>query len=385
MAALSLTRKEVIHVAFVALGDGFRRRLDAVANHIRASTSHAVQFHAIVSAEPPPPPSSVPSCCRLHMVGDAPPLVHAQHRNLTNRRAVKTAAFLWKPFLFRVLTDIDRVIVLDFDVVLHAPVHHLWRLFDGLAPAVLALAHDNGAPYRSWGTPGFNGGVQLHHLARMRGHQYSVVLGDYAAGRHPEWTALEPSLGDQTLFTHICLRHDQLCRTLPCGWNRQLNTGRFAHSSFARDHSCSAACSLTHYNQPLLEQLLPALQRREGAPSCAACRAAVAQLKNHTQRGVGLGATQRIPSNARWRWGPSKEFMGGVIERCCCAEQAEELSPLPVPEGGVRASFPSDDEIRASLKVYAVDAMSGPWRAERRGGARCGRRGLGAPTGVDQR
>ena len=61
----------------------------------------------------------------------------------------------------------------------------------------------------------------------------------------------------------------------------------------------------------------------------------VAQLKNHTQRGVGLGATQRIPSNARWRWGPSKEFMGGVIERCCCAEQAEELSPLPVPEGGV--------------------------------------------------
>ena len=42
--------------------------------------------------------------------------------------------------------------------------------------------------------------------------------------------------------------------------------------------------------------------------------------------------------------------MGGVIERCCCAEQAEELSPLPVPEGGVRASFPSDHEIRASVK-----------------------------------
>ena len=126
MAALSLTRKEVIHVAFVALGDGFRRRLDAVANHIRASTSHAVQFHAIVSAEPPPPPSSVPSCCRLHMVGDAPPLVHAQHRNLTNRRAVKTAAFLWKPFLFRVLTDIDRVIVLDFGACTLR--YHLWRL-----------------------------------------------------------------------------------------------------------------------------------------------------------------------------------------------------------------------------------------------------------------
>ena len=175
-----------------------------------------------------------------------------------------------------------------------------------------------------------------------------MILGAYAAGRHPEWTALEPSLGDQTLFTHICLRHGQLCRTLPCGWNRQLNTGRFAHASFARDHSCSAACSLTHYNQPLLEQLLPALQRREGAPSCAACRAAVAQLKNHTQRGVGLGATQRIPSNARWRWGHPRSSWG---LSSAAALNKQRSQPLPVPEGGVRASFPSDHEIE--LLLYA--------------------------------
>ena len=268
-------------------------------------------------------------------------LVHAASQPHESARSEDSSVPLEAAF-FRVLTDIIVITLTSTSCcTLRCTTCGGWT-----ALLRCSLAHDNGAPYRSWGTPGFNGGVQLHHLARMRGHQYSVVLGDYAAGRHPEWTALEPSLGDQTLFTHICLRHGQLCRTLPCGWNRQLNTGRFAHSSFARDHSCSAACSLTHYNQPLLEQLLPALQRREGAPSCAACRAAVAQLKNHTQRGVGLGATQRIPSNARWRWGASKEFMGGVIERCCCAEQVR--SQLPVPEGGVRASFPSDHEIRAT-------------------------------------
>ena len=150
------------------------------------------------------------------------------------------------------------------------------------------------------------------------------------------WDRIEPSLGDQTLYTHMCLSEPHLCHRLPCGWNRQLSTRYYTASEFVSTwHKCETRCRLLHFNQPLLEQLLPALQRREGAPSCAACRAAVAQLKNHTQRGVGLGATQRIPSNARWRWGPSKEFMGGVIERCCCAEQAEELSPLPVPEGGV--------------------------------------------------
>ena len=330
------------HVAFVALfnGDGFVPTIEHAARHLRSGSTLPLQFHAVVNKASP----RMAPWCKQHVIGAMPSDALEQHRNLSKGKPPGAHIFLWKAFLYRLL-PMEKVIILDLDVVLTAAgqLQGLWAQFNDFGPeTVLGVASEQGATYaRIARGAGVNGGVQLHHLARMRasaslplggvggallsaassslpasvqgaGTSWDSVLRRCAAGGCRGWDSVEPSLGDQTLYTGICRREPHLCHRLPCGWNRQMSTRYYTAPDFVRSwHACDARCRLLHFNQPLLEQLVPELQLPGQLASCADCRSALLRLENRTRASKSR--------NPKFTWGASKVHMARVIESCCCS------------------------------------------------------------------
>jgi hypothetical protein len=316
-----------VHVLFVALysNDGYIPTLERAVHHFDGgsrATNQSVQFHAVVNAVS----RRVPPSIMQHVITAMPQDAREQHHNLSRGKPRGAAIFLWKAFLYR-LVPVDKVIVLDLDIVLTGGtrMHGLWSHFDTFGPrTVFGVVSEQGPTYANRGrVAGVNGGVQLHHLARMRasvataksrgggGESWGAALRRCAAGGCVGWDRIEPSLGDQTLYTHMCLSEPHLCHRLPCGWNRQLSTRYFTAADFVQSwHACDARCRLIHFNQPLLERMVPVLQQPGRPPSCAECRAALGDLEN--------AARTSKSKNPKFTWGASKQYMARLVDGCCC-------------------------------------------------------------------
>jgi len=73
------------------------------------------------------------------------------------------------------------------------------------------------------GLPGFNSGVLLLDLDRMRNSTlYNTMLVEESVHRLCEQFHFKGHLGDQDFFTLVGMLHQQLFYVLPCQWNRQL-------------------------------------------------------------------------------------------------------------------------------------------------------------------
>ena len=320
---------ETPHVLFVALYHvvSFVPTLVRAGTHLNASSPSPVQIHAVVNSVT----EAIPSWVRQWPIGNMPAEAQQQHFNLSHGKTHGASVFLWKPLLYR-LVMVDRVIVLDLDVVIasNKGIGGLWSLFDDFgAGQVIGLAKEQGPTYERWGhRVGFNGGVQLHHLQRMRSAAdrrtiravsaqsastavtYDEALATCAAGGCIGWDRIEPALGDQTLYTKLCLQQPHLCYVVPCGWNRQLSTKYYTIPAFKTSWHVCASCDLLHFNQPLLEGMVPTLQSGHLSLTCDSCRLGIAQTINHTK--------EHPSSSPRWTWGESKQYMGTVIDACCC-------------------------------------------------------------------
>jgi len=74
-----------------------------------------------------------------------------------------------------------------------------------------------------YGLPGFNSGVLLLDLNRMRQSSlYNSLLEPAAISRLCNQMHFKGHLGDQDFFTLLGMRYEQLFYILPCQWNRQL-------------------------------------------------------------------------------------------------------------------------------------------------------------------
>ena len=291
------------------------------ASHLNHSSRMPLSVHAVVNKITP----VMPSWCTQWPITDMPEDAVRQHQNLSRGKNIGASVFLWKPFLYRLL-PLNKVIVLDLDiVVVHGSgIGALWDLFKSFEPGqVLGVVPEQGPTYFRYGRhAGFNGGVQLHNLHRMHATKSprgikGVVTYDEALQRCTEggctgWDAIEANLGDQTLYTKLCQTHPHLCHRLPCGWNRQMSTKYYTVPNFRSEwHACPASqCHLLHFNQPLLESAVPALQLSHGPIECADCRHGIEALVNHT--------IAHPSKNPRFSWGASKQYMAQVIESCCC-------------------------------------------------------------------
>jgi len=123
-----------------------------------------------------------------------------------------------KLYSAELLPDLDKVIFLDQDMFVFGDIGDLWdefRHFSATDVAGLVLDTSSyGETEGSWvewqehltkSTTGFNGGVQLHHLARMRADNFSEGL--FALVEEMVETGIVLSESDQSIWTYYSVRH----------------------------------------------------------------------------------------------------------------------------------------------------------------------------------
>lgn len=140
-------------------------------------------------------------------------------------------------------TLLHKVIMMDIDTKLQADVAQLFGHFDHFAKDnVIGIAHELQPVYRHIlhhyrkenpathiggpppdGFPGFNSGVMLLDLDRLRESTlYNSLLQPDVIKNLTEKYKFKGHLGDQDFYTLVALEHPQLFYVLPCTWNRQL-------------------------------------------------------------------------------------------------------------------------------------------------------------------
>ncbi|XP_029651171.1 xyloside xylosyltransferase 1-like [Octopus sinensis] len=140
-------------------------------------------------------------------------------------------------------TLLHKVIMMDIDTKLQADVAQLFGHFDHFAKDhVIGIAHELQPVYRHIlhhyrnenpathvggpppdGFPGFNSGVMLIDLDRLRESTlYNSLLQPEIIKNLTEKYKFKGHLGDQDFYTLVALEHPQLFYVLPCTWNRQL-------------------------------------------------------------------------------------------------------------------------------------------------------------------
>ena len=138
---------------------------------------------------------------------------------------------------------VPRLIMLDGDLKFKADIKLLHDLFDQFSPSnVIGIAYENQPVYRHVlsayrqshpgtragepapdGIPGFNSGVLLMDLERMRkSERYNRLLDSDMMKKLAEKYSYQGHLGDQDFYTLVSLENEDLFYVLPCTWNRQL-------------------------------------------------------------------------------------------------------------------------------------------------------------------
>eukprot|EP00062_Callorhinchus_milii_P016839 gi/632968579/ref/XP_007900603.1/ PREDICTED: xyloside xylosyltransferase 1 [Callorhinchus milii] len=140
--------------------------------------------------------------------------------------------------------EMTQIVQLDLDVKYRTNIRNLFEEFDKFQPeAVIGIARELQPVYRHalWqyrrenpgtvvgepppGIPGFNSGVVLLDLGRMRSSAlYNRLLEPGNVEKLAEKYRFKGHLGDQDFFTVAGMEHPGLFHPLNCTWNRQLCT-----------------------------------------------------------------------------------------------------------------------------------------------------------------
>lgn len=139
--------------------------------------------------------------------------------------------------------NIDKMILLDSDLKFKRDIADLHALFSNFSETnLIGIARDGQPVYRHlfWqyrkenpdtrvgnpppnGLTGFNSGVLLLDLARMRKSElYNQLLSNEKIEYLTKKYYFKGHLGDQDFFTLLGMEHEELFYVLPCQWNRQL-------------------------------------------------------------------------------------------------------------------------------------------------------------------
>ncbi|PAA49324.1 hypothetical protein BOX15_Mlig016754g1, partial [Macrostomum lignano] len=154
--------------------------------------------------------------------------------------------------------SLERVIVLDTDVAVTADPLQLWQLFGQLAerPGLAIGLADNLSDWYLSGKAGvwpalgrgFNTGVMLMHLARLRAwgwdRRWPAVARECAAKHGPA------QLADQDVINALVRRHPGLLYRIPCYWNVQLGDHTQPELCY-RSPANLPSVRILHWNSPL--------------------------------------------------------------------------------------------------------------------------------------
>tara|TARA_B110001452_G_scaffold41582_1_gene31859 strand:- start:2143 stop:3393 length:1251 start_codon:yes stop_codon:yes gene_type:complete len=297
-AATAAPRLEMIEVCFLAMGKP--TQVDYAVSIIRNIEAHAasdVRYHMIVDKPPAPLAAQMRQRSvwrglpmdrvRLQTIADMPSEARTLYKALSKTATGPGPLYLFKPLLHLVLPEsVKRVIVLDTDLFLFTNLRGMWDLFGRFdAQQLIGLAQEQCPSYqevRALGGRGYNGGVQLLHLERMRNSKpYEALMWRHARRQLPMKPGGIGWLGDQTLYSWMSVNGsgaEWLFFELPCGWNRQIGTHMAGWKGFWKAHRCAEPCALLHGNFANHKQFMEALKED---PTGASCRAVVRRFRRN--------------------------------------------------------------------------------------------------------
>ncbi|KNC76459.1 hypothetical protein SARC_11043, partial [Sphaeroforma arctica JP610] len=205
-------------------------------------------------------------------------------------------AFFLPPLLPRILPpNVTHLLVTDTDMLFRSDISKLWDVFHEFTDTqVIGLAHEMQPVYRNvfgryrlnnpnlpeaqnigmsvseGGFPGFNSGVMLMRLDRLRKLSlWKHVLEDELMKTLATMYEFKGHLGDQDLYSLLSVPHAELFYTLPCGWNRQLCTwwrdvGGYKEPIFGYYNDCAGDIHVAHgnCNTKIPSELNPLRRRR---------------------------------------------------------------------------------------------------------------------------
>ncbi|XP_066586008.1 xyloside xylosyltransferase 1 isoform X2 [Prorops nasuta] len=109
-----------------------------------------------------------------------------------------------------------------------------------------------GEPFYSGGYPGYNSGMVLFHLERLReSSQFNSILNEKSISVMTDKYHFKGHLGDQDFYTLLGMEKSELIYTVDCGWNRQLCTwwkDRGYADVFSNYSNCESETKLWHGN-----------------------------------------------------------------------------------------------------------------------------------------
>lgn len=265
---MSSKREGLLHVIFI--DDRASPNIASMLDVARLGNGTMVRFVALLRN----PPSAVVQTLRERGVSiiklDEAALpnhavcVHRGLSRLVPRGSRMRGAALYKPMLHWLLPrHMQHVLVIDSDTV---PLKPLETLLDEIPKmrsqgALVGLVPEQSRFYRGGqqfqmapGVIGYNGGVQLHDLARMRNSPaWDAVLDATQAGLLVYKIGYS---GDQNLYNVMVSLFPHMFHTLGCEWNRQLGSWAMGSKVSVKQqlqddpdiHACKQPCALLHFN-----------------------------------------------------------------------------------------------------------------------------------------
>lgn len=170
--------------------------------------------------------------------------------------------------------SVSKIIMMDADLKIMSDIKNLYDQFELFtADNVLGIAHEMQPVYRHqfWeyrnnnpgtrvgdpppnGLPGFNSGVLLLNLDKMRQSElYNSLINSASIEKLTSEFKFKGHLGDQDFFTLVGMKYEQLFYVIPCSWNRQLCTwwrdmGGYKGDAFNVYHNCASRINIYHGN-----------------------------------------------------------------------------------------------------------------------------------------
>ena len=195
------------------------------------------------------------------------------HFSYSSKSYYGDALFFLSIGLFKILDpSVEKIILLDSDLKFKNDIYELHKMFDNFNESnVIGIARDGQPVYRHlfWqyrsenkntrvgdpppdGLTGFNSGVLLMHLEKMRHSElYQRMLEHEQVETLTKKYHFKGHLGDQDFFTLIGMEHEELFHVLPCNWNRQLCKWWGEHGYeevFESYFKCEGPVSIYHGN-----------------------------------------------------------------------------------------------------------------------------------------
>lgn len=291
-----------------------------------ANATSRVRFHALLKYPRPIPGFRVTKL-------ELPPLAQCLYNGMKRLSHGPGPQYLYKPLLHHVMpADVERLILLDTDIVMVRDVRELFAEFGRFGTACLGVGNEQSNLYGHSGQ-GKNGGVQLLDLKAMRNEpQYDAVLDYIASGRDGRRIGY---LGDQTLYSFLAPDFPHLFYRLPCEWNRQISM-HFGFSNFTVHH-CPHKCGIIHANFQPFKCVAKMLQAN---PSCSTWTAFQKRLGEPPDPSYPCpkvsGGQKRVFKHAITRFFDS-----------CCVPDAQYASGWPQ---GAPSATGGADKLRGGLR-----------------------------------